>query len=182
MARRLRGPSHKGYRLTMCVFLARSISTAKWKARSNIAEDEIPADAVTYDMRTADNMLSFWLYDPGREGSLDDIALALASARDNVQRLDLVWLDQEQVEQIKLKIDSTLGETPAKHLRDNHRDVVGIDLVRLVDLARTIANALTNNQTKRFTERQIQALLSKAAKDNLIATSDLKRSVAEKLQ
>jgi hypothetical protein len=90
----------------MCVFLARSISTAKWKARSNIAEDEIPADAVTYDMRTTDNMLSFWLYDPGREGSLDDVALALASARDNVQRLDLVWLDQEQVEQIKLKIDS----------------------------------------------------------------------------
>jgi hypothetical protein len=166
----------------MTLFLARSISTAKWKGRTYIAGNEIPADAVTYDMRTMDNTLSFWLYDPGKEGSLDDVALALASARDNIQRLDLVWLDHKQVEQMNLKIDSTRGETPAKHLQHNHRDVVGIDLVRLVDLARSVANAVTNNQTKRFTERQIHELLSKAAQDNLISSNDLKRSIAERIQ
>jgi hypothetical protein len=166
----------------MTIFLARSISMAKWKSRTHIAENEIPADAVTYDMRTGDNTLSFWLYDPGKEGSLDDVALALASARDNIQRLDLVWLDHKQVQQMNLKIDLTRGETPAKHLQDNHRDVVGIDLTRLVDLARSVANAVTNNQTKRFTERQIHEILYKAAKEKLISSNDLKASVAEKVQ
>jgi hypothetical protein len=168
--------------LTMTIFLARSISTAKWKSRTYILENEIPADAVTYDMRTSDNTLSFWLYDPGKEGSLDDVALALASARDNIQRLDLVWLDHEQIQQMNLRIDSTPGETPARHLQHNHRDVVGIDLMRLGDLARSVTDAVTNNQTKRFTERQIYEILYKAAKEKLISSNDLKTSIAEKVQ
>jgi hypothetical protein len=163
-------------------FLARSISTAKWRAKTNIAENEISADAVTYDMRTADNTLSFWLYDPSKEGSLEDVALALASVRDNIQRLDLVWVDQQEVEQINLKIESTHGETPAKHLQGKHRDVVGIDLMRLVALARNLASAVANNQTRRFTEKQIQTLLCNAAKNKLIVTDDLKTSVAERIQ
>lgn len=165
----------------MPAFLAWSISTAKWRARTNIAENEISADAVTYDMRTTDNTLSFWLYDPTKEGSLEDVALALASVRDNIQRLDLVWVDQQQVEQINLRIETTRGETPARYLQVNHRDVVGIDLSRLVALARNVANAISNNQTRRFTEREVQTILCDAAKNKLIATDDLKKSVAERM-
>ena len=166
----------------MTAFLARSISTAKWKAKTNIAANEISADAVTHDMRTIGNTLSFWLYDPAREGSLEEAALALASIRDNIQRLDLVWVDQKIVEQINLRVESTQGETPARHLKSNHRDVIGLDVTRLMALAQNLANALINNQTRRFTEKQIHTLLCNAAKNNLIAMDDLKSSVAEKIK
>jgi hypothetical protein len=166
----------------MTIFLARSISTAKWKSQNNIAEDEIAADAVTYDMRTSDNTLSFWLFDSGREGSLEEVALALACARDNIQRLDLVWLVHKQVEEINLRINPTLGATPARHLQQFHRDVVGIDLVRLKTLADCIAKAVRDNQTKRFTEKQVHNLLFKATSDKLVSLIDLKVSIAEKLQ
>lgn len=165
----------------MTIFLARSVSTAKWRARLHIAEHEIPADAVTSDMRTGDNTLSFWLYDPDKDGSLDDVALALASVRDHIQRLDLVWLEHQQIEQMNLKIAATPGDTPARHLQQNHRDVVGIDVARLADLARGVADAVSNNQTRRFTERQIQQLLHKAAEENLIARSELKQSVVARI-
>jgi hypothetical protein len=166
----------------MTIFLARSISTAKWRSRTSIADNEIPADAVTCDMRTSDNRLSFWLYDPGKEGSLDEVALALASARDNIQRLDLVWLDHNQIQQMNLKIDSTPGQTPAMHLQHNHRDVAGLDVVRLVHLARGVADAVACNQTKRFSEKQVHDLLCKATMEKLIAPHDLKASVREKVQ
>ena len=45
------------------MFLARKISLAKWSKKQEqgeLAEDEIPADAVTADLRTQDNKLSFW--------------------------------------------------------------------------------------------------------------------------
>ena len=133
-------------------------------------------------MRTSDNTLSFWLYDSDKNGSFEDVALALAATRDTVQRLDLVWVDEEQVKKMELSIRSAKGQTPAKHLQDSHRDVVGVDLTRLVRLARTVAKAVSNNQMKRFTEKQIGDFLAKAARDKLISTEDFKKSIAKKIE
>src|SRR3974390_2914323 len=100
----------------MALFLARSISIAKWNARINLEPHQIPADAVTADLRTANNTLSFWLCDPSQESSLEEVALALSSARDQVQRLDLVWLPEQQISQMKIKLEPTRGDTAAKSL------------------------------------------------------------------
>ena len=42
------------------MFLARKISLAKWSKKGELEVGEIAADAVTADLRTQDNKLSFW--------------------------------------------------------------------------------------------------------------------------
>ena len=40
--------------------LARKISRAKWEATKDLGDGEIQADAVSADLRTMGNTLSFW--------------------------------------------------------------------------------------------------------------------------
>jgi hypothetical protein len=162
--------------------LARSFSMQKWKSRTNIRDGQIPADGLSADLGTADNGLSFWLCDPTIVSSIDDIALALASTRDRVQRLDLVWLDEEQVRRMNIRIDTCSGNTPVKELKNQHRECNGIDPRRFVCLARAIAGATSNNNTKRYTERQILDMLAKGVQNNLLSLSELKGTVAEKIK
>ena len=42
------------------MFLIRKIARAKWESKDDLSKEEIPADAVTVDLRTSDNVLSFW--------------------------------------------------------------------------------------------------------------------------
>lgn len=165
----------------MPTFLARSISLAKWNARENISADALPADAVTIDLRTKDNILSFWICNPTDENSLQDVALAIASTRDTVQRLDIVWLEERNVARMDVAINPTVGETPAKHLNKNHRDIVGIDLLRLVRLARSVGSAVGNQQTKRFTAKEVEHLLLEAVKNGIVSAGDLRTGVSAKI-
>ena len=161
--------------------LARMISAQKWRVHTNIEEGEISADAVTTDLRTSNNTLSFWWHDPSNETSLEDIAVALATGRQCVQRLDIVWLEEEAVKDVDLKIDATPGVTALSELKDAHRDVVGLDVMRLAVLSERIALAVKEDRTIRFTEKQILALIQKAIDAKRIETSALHEDVAKKL-
>ena len=163
-------------------FLARSISVAKWKSRVNIQQHEVPADGVGADLRSANNALSFWLCDPAEERSLECVALVLASTRDQVQRLDLVWMSADEIARMNIGLDPTPGVTPVTSLNHEHRDLVGIDLSRLFLLAGSVAQAIERNQIRRFTERQVLAILSKAVQRDLVQMGKLKQSVADKIQ
>ena len=55
--------------------LARKISRAKWDPKAGLTADEIPADAVTADLRTQDNALSFWACGSGDTRELDEVVL-----------------------------------------------------------------------------------------------------------
>ena len=58
-----------------------------------------------------------------------------------IDRLDLVWIDEEAVKKISLKITpQTEGDTPAQSLRDRHRDVADIDLGAMYKLALDVAD------------------------------------------
>lgn len=56
------------------MFLARMISRSKWEPKSRMHAEEISADAVTGDLRTQDNSLSFWRCPSGSAVELEDVA------------------------------------------------------------------------------------------------------------
>lgn len=66
---------------------------AKWCSRNGLESDEISADAVTADLRTRDNTLSFWQCD-GTDHEVEEAALAIAAAGNRVDRLDIVWISK----------------------------------------------------------------------------------------
>lgn len=78
------------------MFLARKISLAKWSKKSELEVGEIPADAVTADLRTQDNAL-FWRCGDGERVEIEEAALAIAAAWERVDKIDVVWLAADEL-------------------------------------------------------------------------------------
>jgi hypothetical protein len=166
----------------MARFLARSVSAAKWKSRANIGPNEVPADGVGADLRSFDNALSFWLCDPEEQRSLEDVVLVLASTRDQVQRLDLVWLSADEVAGMRIGLQATPGATPVSSLNHKHMDLTGIDLSRLFLLAGSVAQSVEGDRIRRFTEKQVLDILANAVRKDVVPAKSLKPSVIAKIQ
>ena len=158
-------------------YLAKGISNAKWQSRRHIPNHSLPADAIGADLRTQENTLSFWSFCIGSGEHLEDVVLALAATRDNVQRLDLAWVDEKKIKRMKLRVEATDGTTPATDLKDRHRDVVGIDLDRMCRLARGIRDSLDNDRTRIFREKEVLEILAKGAEDKVVPLNELKPNV-----
>ena len=58
------------------MYLVRKITRAKWDRTDQLGEVEIPADAVTADLRTTDNALSLWASPDAAGDGLTDAVLA----------------------------------------------------------------------------------------------------------
>lgn len=78
------------------MYLARKIARAKWTSNGNssnrVTAAGIAADAVTGDLRTQDNTLSFWTCPSGTDDDVEEAALAIAATWERLGKLDLVWL------------------------------------------------------------------------------------------
>ena len=109
------------------MFLARKISREKWDAIRNsslgLTAGEISADAVTGDLRTRDNALSVWHCRTDRNGDIEDAALAIAAAGDRLDKIDIVWLADEELRADGHILKVTRGITPIKDLADRHVDI-----------------------------------------------------------
>jgi hypothetical protein len=152
----------------MRTFLARSVMAAKWKERDIGGHMSVPADGITNDIRVKDDCLSFWTCDPNDPPSVEQVVLALAAARDTVDKLDLVWIDETAIKNIPLRIVPTEGRTPAQLLRDRHRDVADIDLGAMYKLAQDVAKAVNVKplQVQRWTKAEVMKILKNAAVQN----------------
>lgn len=113
------------------MFLARSIRRSKWPVKIEVILDEIPADAITGDLRTSDNSLSFWHCDSSDNDDIEDAVLAISSGRYSVQKVELIWLSRPQLESAGQDLAQTDGSTPVADLVDSHVDVRSLDYQRL---------------------------------------------------
>ena len=99
-------------------FFIRMIAKQKWEKvsemnLSNIPK-EVPSDFLTSEFRTQNNTLSVWKVDDLSEESIHRVVKALASSRDKIDRLDLIFLDEEKLKQsnIDLKNSPEAADTP----------------------------------------------------------------------
>ena len=113
------------------MFLARKIARAKWAAKDGLSESEIPADAVTADLKTQQNSLSFWRCPSDEKHDIEEAVLAIAAAGDRVDRLDIVWIADEELQADGQSLKDTAGRTPVTDMVAMHVDVSRLDYVRL---------------------------------------------------
>lgn len=164
------------------MFIARKISSAKWLRRSSeLAEGEISADAVTADLRTKLNTLSFWRCGSGASGEVESAALAIAAAADRIDKVELVWLSDGELLADGQTLEDSLGRTPVLDLVDRHVDMSRLDMMRLGQLATRVAEALAERQCRRLTKRQVKSLLMDALEQNRIVPAQLSRRIREEL-
>ncbi len=152
--------------------IARNISRAKWTPSRPLNDDEIPADGLA-DLKTKDNCLSYWRCGDGEPENIKNIALALASARERLAKLDMVWLDESDVQSLDVEITQTEGKTPAAKHRDQHVDVGRLDLRRICNLAELTAEAIGKKRFKRFGPKEIKTMLAKAVNSGEISLDEL---------
>ena len=160
------------------MFLARKISRAKWEAKRDLSEGEIPDDAITVDLRTKDNKLSFWRCS---ETEVEDVALAIAATRDNVDKLDIVWVDEGELKTDGQTLENTKGDTPVTELAERHVDVCQLDSVRLGKVAHRVMAAIKKGQCTRLTKKQVTNILVAAVKQKRVDLNDLRPSLRKKI-
>ena len=112
------------------MFLARKITRAKWE-HTTINAGRIPADAVTADLRTRNNALSFWRCGSASDEELDDAVLALAAGSTRLLKIDLVWVSEADLQADGQELVDTKGQTPVQDLIEKHVDAQQLDYERL---------------------------------------------------
>ena len=162
--------------------LTRKISRAKWETSEDLGEAEIQADAVSADLRTSGNTLSFWRCASSDDDALRRAVLALAAAAERVDRIDVAWLATASVDDNGIARKDTLGNTPVASLRGDHVDLVQLDLKRLGKVAELIAEAVGNGNHKRLTKKKVVEIVVQAVKDDLVAVDDLEPKVQEEVR
>ena len=155
------------------MFVARRISRAKWDPKAGLAPEEIAADAVTGDLRTQANSLSFWECGSGGPRDVEDVALAVAAAAERLDRVDLVLLATADLEADGQSLTRTEGRTPVAELTKLHVDLRQLDYVRLGNVARLVATALASDQRRRLTKSTVRKLLVAAVAQNRVQLTEL---------
>ena len=150
--------------------LARKVSPAKWRTADWASPERLPADAISADLRTTANTLSFWRADV--EGHGDESAiLALLGTMQRVEKIDIAFVDDTLIEGAASQ--STLGDTLVENLRDLHVDLVDLDHSLLIKTAFVIGREIFASTTMRLTKAQVKGRLQKAVNDGHLSWDTL---------
>ncbi|TET33369.1 MAG: hypothetical protein E3J72_16915 [Planctomycetota bacterium] len=159
---------------------------AKWERnRKGLDSHEISADAVTVDLRTKGDRLSFWLFESADEDYIDEAALALAlgDKKDRLDRVHLAWVNRSLFEEDGLELEETRGITKVEDLCNQHIDAIHLDLTRLGKIANQFARAIREHgQSRRLTKNKILQLIKKAIQDGRLLLADLDEKIKDAVQ
>ncbi len=158
------------------MFLARKITRAKWE-KEGFPEGEIPADAVTVDLRTQENTLSFWQCGDGATDKVEEAALALAAGGNRVDKLEIIWISEDELRADGQDWDETEGRTPVADLNNLHIDLLRLDFVRLGKVANSVATAIKDSRYCHLSKGCVRILLASAVKQGRVELADLEEKV-----
>ncbi|MXZ57740.1 MAG: hypothetical protein F4Z16_04575 [Rhodothermaceae bacterium] len=159
------------------------ISQAKWERKEWMDEGEISADAVTADLRTQNNSLSFWKCAKKTHKEIENVALAIAAGRDKIDKVEIVLIDNEDLKTDGQNIETSNGRTPVESLVKRHVDLMQLDYTRLGKVARRVASAVAANQCHRVSKQRVQTLLVTAiTRDETLQIDRLNENLRPQVQ
>lgn len=164
------------------MFLARKVTRAKWAARQGMPEGRIAADAVTTDLRTQDNKLSFWECGSASAEEIGEAALALAAGRERLDKVELVWIATSDLVKDGLDLSNSRGRTPVPDLAERHVDVQQLDYEGLGKVAVRVSSALSKNRHRRLAKQAVKGLLVGAIGDGRLRREELAQKLASELE
>jgi hypothetical protein len=156
-------------------YLVRKIAPAKWLNVQSL--ETLSADALTADLRTANNTLSLWEIDS--ENKLNDVVLALAVSKHTtkIEKMDLVLIPKETILAQRLSIRTSFGDTFAEKLSGTHREVVDLNYPSLGLFAKIIIDLLSKMDPTTITKKQVESIIRDACNDRMIDISCLPENI-----
>ena len=159
--------------------LVRKINRSKWLQNDIVSGKDVSADAVTNCMKTSENTLSTWRVD--NEAQIDDAVLAIVSAAQHLDTIDVVWMRQDQLGEEGIIMQDVPGRTPVVDLEDSHVDIVNLTYKSLGKVARSIVKCISDKYVKRYTRGSLIKLLRTAIESGRLEAERIDPSVADKL-
>ena len=163
------------------MYLVRKIALSKWEPKNYLSNGEISADAI-WDLRTGGSTLSFWKCNSVDNDSLGDVAMAIASKWDHLDKLDLVWLTTRDIEADGLILEETEGNTLVEDMRKRHVDLCRLDYVRLGKVAHMVNIAIKEDRYCLFSKKDVGSLLAKAVDQDRIVLNELKENLRKRIK
>lgn len=167
------------------MFLVRKIQKPKWDKANykshGLSENEISANAVSHDLRTTGNQLSFWAWDGSDLDDVRAIALAIAATGNFIESLVVVWLPTGVLMEDGIEWSSSRGTTPLHSLAELHVDIRRLDYKRLGTLAKHVQQAVACKNCERLTKRELERMFTDAANAGRINLDELKESMKKYL-
>lgn len=176
------------------MYFGRKFSQAKWNINSqnnqdaNFDENEIPADAISADLRTQSNTLSFWKCTEINENkdvaspAINDVFLALVSNFQRFDKIAVVFVEGQLFKDDKQKISQTKGNTPVASLEALHFDIMHLDYIRLGQVAERILEAKDKKQIKSLTKKKVKNLLVEAVKSKHLNIKDIHENLRKEIE
>ena len=161
------------------MYLIRKINKAKWFQIDIMNDDDVSADAITNCLRTTENTLSVWNVE--KEEDIDEAVLAIVSAQDHIETIDVIILNSDKIEEYNVNIVASSGNTPIESLQQIHRDLSDLTFSKLGLIKDHIVERIRNNKIKRYTKTNLKKLLLAAIEKGILRLDDLKESVRSKL-
>ncbi|EJL87998.1 hypothetical protein [Pantoea sp. GM01] len=148
-------------------YLLRKISIAKWEPNLTLQPENFTADAITGCTRTSGNTLSVWSSDSMNFSTeeVEKIVVALATTMSAPDTVDLIWLDEQWLNDNGVAIDyDSEGDSKFSEVNHLHRDLIAIDHRQLAVVGQHIVEQYNANATlhyKRYSRPQLIALVNK---------------------
>ena len=108
--------------------------------------------------------------------------MAIAAGRERIDKLDIVWLDEENMRADSQDLRESAGRTPVSDLVDSHVDLVGLNYNLLGMVARRVVDAIEENRYRRLTKRRVKNLIAKAHQEGRISVSLLSEKLREEIE
>lgn len=168
------------------MFLVRKIHIPYWDKVNNdkwgLDQSEISANAVTHDLKTSRNQLSFWTWDGNDRSHVKAIALAILTTGEHIEPLDVVWIPVKALQADGIAFNATEGLTPMWNLAKFHVDVCSLDYGRVGKLASCVRRSVDCGHYKRLRKPKIKELLKEALRAERINMKNLHPKMLERLQ
>lgn len=157
------------------IILGRKMSRGKWgESKSGYGVFNIPADAISNDLKTSRNNLSFWRTDVEKK---DDVILAIIGTLETLDTIDIVLVEERELRFLNFV------STPGKTFPVNcylHVDAVDLNHLTIVQVAKSLGQMVYSERHIRLTFSEIKNRLYAALNQGKISWSDLKGESVKK--
>lgn len=155
--------------------LARKMALAKWRGSTWASEERIPADAITIDLRTASNRLSFWKLEDDTEAAERKAILAIITTLERAETIHIAFVDEVSFGDII--ITDSLGDTASVELANLHVDVSELDDTSIRHVASILAKCAYGEKVKRITASKVKTTVQDAVASGTVDPNNLKPSL-----
>lgn len=157
-------------------YLLRVVRRGRWLPVSEpwYSDSDLQGDCLN-DLKTDQNILSFWFVDEQRS-NLEGVICAIAAGREHFAPVDYALLSQPEVEKMG-RLEVTPGASPFSEANDLwHRDLQQLTLSRLCGLAHTVK---AGNSIQRVPEKRSEQLVREYTRLGKLRCDLMKPKMAE---